>query len=112
MDVVVTINVYRAMAVCLALIGFGVWYDRAVGRMERRREDRGYTAFLVVFGVAVTVVGFFVIVSLSELAVVLFGCFCASGLPMIVGSMRRHCIEREREEEAMREIVRGSFGGD
>lgn len=111
-EITVRINVYAVAAVCAGLALFGVWYDHAVGRMERRREDRGYTAFLVVFGTLVTMTGYMLVLASSALIVTLFACFAASGLPMVVGSVRRHQVERAREEAAVRELVRGTLGDE
>ena len=44
-------------AVLLGLLVFGLLYNWLVGWLEANGHDRGYTAFLVVGGTAVTLVG-------------------------------------------------------
>ncbi len=86
------------------LMGFGVWYDRFVCRLEEQ-EIEGYRAVMVVGGVAATGVGFAMIMRSMELGVVLLMCFVASGLPMIVGNIRRYLERRAREIEAIRQTA-------
>jgi len=91
-------SVYLMIAVLGGLLGFGIWYDRLAGRLERHDQAAGYRAILTLGGVTATGMGFVVVVRSVELGVVLMACFCASGLPMIVGEMRR-AMDRRREEE-------------
>lgn len=85
-----------SMYTLLFLFGFG--YNELVAWMERQGYDRGYTALLVVGGVLVTLLGVAVLIGF-EAAMVVFGCFVASGLPMIVGSMQREARKRKEDED-------------
>lgn len=90
------------IAVLLLLLLFGILYNRWVAGLERTGRDRGYTAFLVVVGVGVTVVGWAVMT--WDLTVMALGvlAFAASGTPMIIGSVQRYQAARRRDEEAAR----------
>lgn len=88
-----------------ALAVFGCWYNTLVAKMEARGTDRGYTAFLVVLGVATTVVVYALMVWNIQASILLLLCFVVSGTPMIVGSVKRHAAQRlaletERRQEA------------
>jgi hypothetical protein len=95
--------------VIMAALGlFGVVYDRATAWMEGLGSDHGYVAFLVVGGVAVTLVG----IGLADLVLdwnagliglLLFAC---SGLPMIIGSMRRHLGKLKAQQDEVRMLMR------
>ncbi len=88
--------------VVVGLVLFGVLYDRFVGWLERSGHDRGYTAFLVVIGTAVTLAAAMPLVGVRAV-MWLVVCFGASGLPMIVGSWARASRARKLDEErAMR----------
>ncbi len=95
----------RAAIILTGLWVFGVLYDRLVGRLERRGYDRGYTAFLVVGGTAVTLLGATALVGWKNVLRTL-GCFAASGLPMVVGSVARHVLERERDQATALAVAR------
>ena len=87
------------IAVYAALTVFGILYNALVGWLEREMSDHGYTAFLVVGGVIVTLAGATILIGWQS-AFLTGLCFAASGLPMIVGSMwrslRRRTSERAR----------------
>lgn len=86
--------------VLAGLFLFGVGYNWFVAWLERDGRDRGYTAILVVAGVAITVIGFGHLAG-TEAAIAIFYCFSASGTPMIVGSIWRHVSQRAREEKQL-----------
>jgi len=106
-QVVVDLRVFGA--VLFGLFCFGVGYNAWVARLEHEGGDRGYMGFIVAVGVAVTGLGFVLIVNSLGLGLVLLACFVASGLPMIVGSVQRHVRARAREEQRAREDARGSL---
>ena len=83
--------------VSIVLFLFGLGYNSFVAWLEKMGHDRGYTAFLVVLGVLVTLGGLAVVTSV-ETAIVGIICFGASGAPMILGSVWRHVRERASEE--------------
>lgn len=104
------VSVELIIAVCSALTTFGIGYNTLVGWLERKAPGHGYTAFLVVGGVLVTLAGATFIIGWQ--AVLLVGlCFVASGLPMIAGSIwryiRRQMSERERIFDGAMEVLRG-----
>ena len=87
--------------VFVALFGFGIGYNRLVGKLEHQGHDRGYMGFIVALGCTVTLLGAGVIVGWEPVAWIMM-CFAASGIPMIVGSVRRHVRARAR---ARREVL-------
>ena len=92
-------------AVMAALFLFGCIYNAFVARIEHDGQDRGFTAFLVVGGVLVTVVAAGLIIGLRDMAILLV-CFSASGLPMIWGGWSRYTKTRQAEEKKAIEITR------
>jgi len=83
--------------VFLALAGAGVLYDQFVTWMERTGRERGVTAFLVVGGTLMTLLGAWAVFG-AGVFLGLLGLFGASGLPMVVGSWRRYTDARGRDE--------------
>jgi len=96
--------------VLVALFGFGIGYNRLVGKLEHQGHDRGYMGFIVALGCTVTLLGAGVIVGWEPVAWTTM-CFAASGIPMIAGSIRRHVRARAKARreilEANDRIVRG-----
>jgi len=91
--------------VLMGLFLLGLAYNALVGRLERTGMARGYTAFLVVAGVLFTLARVGVATN-AETAAIVLACFGASGLPMIVGSMRRHALARMQDEALGRAWVK------
>jgi len=87
----------QLLCVIAGLFLFGLIYNAFVAWLERQGHDRGYTAFLVVGGTLITLVGLWVVTDLETVILTLI-CFAASGLPMILGSVGRHVRERASEE--------------
>jgi len=103
---------FRVIVVVLGgLFVFGFLYDRLVAWLELHGYDEGFTAFLVMGGVLVTLAGYGVMVyaalyrgvcvyahgALPATAVTLVAlllCFAASGFWMVVGSMQRYMLKR------------------
>jgi len=88
---------HKSVVIFSGLFVFGVVYNALVGWLERRRYERGYVSFLVVVGTAATLAGAEKFVG-RKAALQVAGCFVASGLPMIVGSVWRHVREREADQ--------------
>lgn len=88
-------------AVIGALFVFGFLYNLLVGWLQSRGYDEGYTALLVVAGVAVTLLGL-AFISI-EIAITAFLTFAASGFWMVVGSMWRYVKRREASQKAIRD---------
>ena len=75
-------------------------YNDIVRWLEDGGYAEGYTSFLVVGGVVVTLLGLACIDrAAAVLALILFS---ASGLPMVVGSMWRHARRRKADQDGMR----------
>lgn len=87
------------ITVLSTLLVFGIVYNALVARLERSGHDRGFTAFLVVGGVAVTLAAATWLVGLQPV-MWLLACFAASGLPMVVGSWARYSRARQKNEQA------------
>src|SRR5512139_221585 len=88
------------LAVYLGLVIFGIFYNLLIGWLERKRYLEGYTSLAVAGGVAVTI-GAMAIFNWAY-ALLVLGSFCASGGPMILGSVWRHIQAREQEQQAER----------
>jgi len=99
-----TVNDQHA-AVLLRLLGWGVFYNWLVARLEKKGYDRGYMGFIVSGGVFGVIVGFTVLVGSLDLGMVLLACFAAAGLPMVIGSVARYNEARTREEELLDEVM-------
>lgn len=84
----------------LGLLGFGVLYDRLVNRLGRTYGQHGYTSFLVVLGVSVTVAAVTPFIGAAN-AMRLYAAFAAAGLPMIVGDAQRHLQYRQDVSAAL-----------
>lgn len=96
--------------VLLILFVFGWLFDATVAWLHERDWSRGYTAFLVVFGVGITIVGIGTLLGV-EVGLVVFFCFCASGTPMIIGDVVRHLKDRSQADAELRELLRESDRG-
>lgn len=92
--------------VFVALFLFGVVYNQAVAWLEARGYDRGYMAFVVAAGVAITIGGWYCLTHELDGLLLLFGCFAASGSPMILGSVYRYVFRRATDAAAERASVR------
>lgn len=82
------------------LVGFGVLYDRLVSSLERTYGQHGYTSFLVVLGVSVTVAAITPFIGPSN-ALRLCAAFAAAGVPMIVGDSKRYLQYRHDVSAAL-----------
>ena len=81
-----TPHVWQVLA--LLLLG-GILYNALVNFIQDQLPNRhGVTSWLVVGGVAWTLVGLLLLTDLQTFLLALL-CFMASGSPMILGSMRR-----------------------
>lgn len=85
-----SINQNILPSVLVMLFFGGILYNYAVvDQIERHLPAaHGVTAFEVVGGVLFTMIGFGMIAGFDVMLVCLL-CFAASGIPMIIGSMRR-----------------------
>ena len=81
------------LAIYLALVLFGIGYNRLIEAMQQRGYLEGFDSLAVVAGTLVTLGGLAVI--WWPAAVLALGAFAASGLPMIGGSIWRYIQRRE-----------------
>lgn len=93
-------------AVAFGLLGFGFGFDALVSKMGNKKF--GYTSFLVVLGVAMTLIGALLLMPWVYVLMI-FGLFAASGLPMIVGDVMRAVgarttDARRLQDDAIREV--------
>ena len=86
------------------LFCFGALYAIAVRWMSRNHIE-GQTAYLVVFGVLVTVLASSLLIGFHAAATVL-GCFAASGLPMVIEYVLRVSEARKNDHEQAQSIAR------
>lgn len=91
------------------LVVFGVCYNALVAKAEQ--TETGYTAFLVVGGVLVTVAATAPLIGWQAAALVGLA-FVASGLPMVIGSMARYVRRTQAEQQALRSEARRAMGDD
>ncbi|MCD6289997.1 MAG: hypothetical protein J7M34_05785 [Anaerolineae bacterium] len=105
------IPVERIVAVCAALVTFGIGYNALVEWLNREVPDHGYTSFLVVGGVIVTLTGSAFLIGWQE-ALLVGLCFTASGLPMIAGSVWRSLRQRARERAVSAQEALGTLRGE
>lgn len=91
---------FLQVGVFLGLLGFGVFYDRLVGYVNRTYGQHGYTSHLVVFGVSVTIAALSPVIGAANTLRVVAG-FAASGLPMILGDSSRHLHYRQEVSAAL-----------
>jgi hypothetical protein len=96
---------------CLIIGGlfiFGIYYNNFVARLERHGHDRGYLSFIVALGNLITFTGASLAIAaatsahvgLLAWAITLLS-FCASGIPMIWGSVTRYMHQRETTDQAV-----------
>lgn len=110
---------WLALLCCyVALLAFGFWFDRHVGKQEQRNRLDGSVALMVVIGVSVTllmvtpvVVTFlwqFGSAPVNGLFVMLLvmGGFVCSGFRMFFGSMERYYQRREAQAQQERDRLR------
>jgi hypothetical protein len=103
MEVVIRVDFGQVLGVLCGLALFGVGYNQAVAAAERRGWLEGFVSLAVALGAAVTLLGAAAIC--WQAAVLVLGCFVASGLPMIAGSIWRYVRARELGIRALREGV-------
>lgn len=96
---------WRVLAAIAAAMLFGMAYDQVVGWLERNGHDRGYTAFLVVGGVVVTLLLGIPLVGLGA-TLWTFVMFAASGIFMVLGSWARSAKLRKADEEGAKKLAR------
>lgn len=89
------------------LLAFGICYALVVRWMSRNHVE-GQTAYLVVFGVMVTVLASGILIGFQSAAII-FACFSASGFPMVIEYVLRVSDERKRDHEGAQEIARSLF---
>ena len=91
-------------ALYLGLLLFGIVFNAITAWADRKGYMEGYTAFFVAGGAFVTLAATAILSPLYMLLTL--GCFTASGLPMILGSVWRHIEKRERSKQSLREETR------
>ncbi len=96
-------NIGNELGTILALYGvlfaFGTVYNQAVSYLTQHGYDEGYLAFIVAFGVAVTL-GAVALVD-WQFALLTLGAFIASGTPMIIGSVVRYVRSRNASQRQL-----------
>lgn len=94
--------VWRTALAALLLALFAYAYDRWLERLEVRGRQEGFLALIVCGGVMVVLAAaLFVVWPLGPMAqiavLIVAGLFLPAGIPMIIGSARRHADRREAE---------------
>lgn len=101
----------RTTLVFAGLVSFGYLYNRLVEALEKDGHDRGYMSLIVSGGTAITLIGVAPLIGI-EATKQTFACFIASGLPMIWGSISRHCRARARVEAQLKREARDALTYD
>ena len=91
------------LAVFLGLVLFGLLFNQFVAWLERRGYAEGFMGLIVALGVICTLFGI-ALISVPAALIALVG-FCASGIPMILGSLIRYARKRERVQKLLRRSV-------
>ena len=88
-------------AVCVGALLFGIAYNAFTAWFNRSGQGEGYTAFLVVGGVLVTLAFAAILIGVTNALWVLavFGC---TGLPMVIGDVHRYTQQRKQATEELR----------
>jgi len=92
------------VAFSLALAAWG--YDRWISELEAAGHQRGYVSLLVVAGCSAVLLAALVVVwtlgTTARLTVAITALlFIPAGIPMIVGSIRRHVLARQAEATSL-----------
>jgi hypothetical protein len=94
--------------VLVGLVLFGFAYNALTSHLERTGKARGFVSLLVAGGTAVTIGAAGLLIGFGP-ALIVLACFVASGLPMMIGSMKRYVEERAKDEQAARELAKESL---
>lgn len=92
------------VGVYAVLLLFGVGYNLLIAWLERRHYLHGHTALAVVGGVLITLAG--VALVSWQAALLALGAFCASGIPMVLGSIWRSMKESDELLADLRKDIR------
>ena len=91
------------LAVILGLVIFGLLFNQLVGWLEKRGYAEGFMGLIVSTGVISTLL-WVALISVPAALIALVG-FCASGIPMILGSLIRYARKREHVQSLIRRSV-------
>ena len=100
-----TVLVWQAVAIWMALFAFGCLYAWFVYRWLPERKITFNTAWMVVLGSLMTIlgiqslVGWHSLVRGYEVLGVIVSCFVASGLPMLIGYSMKESSDKRRDEQ-------------
>lgn len=90
-------RIFGALSVYIGLFTTSLLYDRCVHWLEVNRHADGRTAYLVVFGVAYTLLGLGLVdifLPYLNAGLLALSVFAVSGLPMIIGSKSRYTASK------------------
>ena len=90
----------QGIAVFMALVVFGIFYDQAVAWANRHHYTESFLSLIVAFSVFITLLGTAIINLQAAVVTLVF--FVASGLPMIIGSIIRYTRARAAHIEALK----------
>ena len=102
-------RIFGALSVYIGLFTASLLYDRLVHWLEVNRHADGRTAYLVVFGVAYTLLGLGIVDALLpslNAGLLALSAFALSGLPMIIGSKNRYSASKDYGINALVEDLR------
>jgi hypothetical protein len=89
----------KVIAVLSALVLFGIIYNGWIAEQGRNGKAEGMTSLHVAVGAGATLFGLAIL--WWQAAIVALLCFCASGAPMIYGSINRHLELRSHYQKEL-----------
>lgn len=92
-------------AVAGAGLLFGIAYNALVAWLNRTGRGEGYTSFLVVGGVLVTIALSSLLIGLAHTLIIIL-IFICTGLPMIIGDVYRYTEARRRASAELAATLR------
>lgn len=103
----------RFMAVMGGLFVFGIAYAVLVNRLHHKGYSEGYTAFLVVGGVLVTLLGNIPLHHQDPFIdfLLLLACFAATGLPMVINDWLGYVWARQADQEYLAHVAEEATDG-
>lgn len=103
----------RIVVVIGGLFAFGVAYAILVNRLHHKGYSEGYTAFLVVAGVLVTLIGNIPLHHQDPFIdfLLLLACFAATGLPMVINDWLGYVWARQSDQRYLGKVAKGETDG-
>lgn len=96
------------ISIFLGELVFGWAYNSLIDLLSRKKALDPYISYAVALGVAVTVAIPTLVFGLFDWALLMLGSFICSGIPMIIGSMRRNYETTKAARQKKRKTISGA----